>query len=215
MIHPVACALGVPTARPRNVCHARHLAWRRWISVALAVLGVSAAIAGTQHPASTIVSGAADGNAPAWSILTTPPADWTADCCTYARAIGVNAVMYQGAWSGKPNRVIVLNVWPRKLANLDAELRADRTHYLARDPAAKTSSFPLRHRSMKCAANVFQGTDHLDDVVVFCDPGHTSGVRLSWSLSFADGDATRRALLDDFMRTVVSARYARGKTASP
>ncbi|HTM29128.1 MAG TPA: hypothetical protein VL097_07245, partial [Rhodanobacter sp.] len=54
-----------------------------------------------------LARGARDGNAPAWAISVTTPAGWTRDCCTYARAIGVNAVLYQGEWSGKPQRVMV------------------------------------------------------------------------------------------------------------
>jgi hypothetical protein len=162
---------------------------------------------------SVSASGAADGTTPGWIIHADAPAGWTADCCTYARAIGVNFVLYQGEWSGEPNRVMVLNVWPRKLPTLDAELQADRKHYLARDPAAKVGSFPFRHRSMQCGANVFEGTDHIDDVVVFCDPGRASGIRLSWSMSFADNDPTRGPLLDAFMRVVVSARYEQARDA--
>jgi hypothetical protein len=156
-----------------------------------------------------LAHGAGDGTAPAWAIAVATPAGWTRDCCMYARAIGVDAVLYQGEWSGKPQRVMVLNVWPRKLPALAAEVQADRKHYLQRDPAAKVADVVVRHRTMACAATVYQGTDHVDDVVVFCDPGNASGIRLSWSLSFADGDTTRRALLDDFMRVVVASRYLR------
>jgi hypothetical protein len=53
------------------------------------------------------------------------------DCCTYASAIGVNYVLYQGDWTGKPDRVIVLNVWPSKLPSLDVELQDDQQALLA------------------------------------------------------------------------------------
>lgn len=173
-------------------------------AVGTAALPTTAASSSGQ-PASA--SGAADGHAPGWTIRTVAPAGWTADCCTYARAIGVNLVLYQGDWSGQPDRVMVLNVWPRVLPGLPAEAQADRKRYLARDPAARVGGFPLRHRTMRCAATVFQGTDRVDDVVVFCEPGKASGIRLSWSLSFADSDPTRAALLDAFMRVVVATRY--------
>ena len=172
-----------------------------------------ATVAAAAASQSVSASGAGDGAMPGWIVRTDAPAGWTADCCTYARAIGVNFVLYQGEWSGEPNRVMVLNVWPRKLPSLDDELKADRTHYLARDVAAKVGSFPIRHRGMPCAANVFEGTDHIDDVVVFCDPGSASGIRLSWSMSFADHDASRGPLLDAFMRVVVATRYERAATA--
>jgi hypothetical protein len=161
-------------------------------------------------PDRVLARGARDGQAPAWAVAVDTPPGWTRDCCTYARAIGVDAVLYQGEWSGKPQRVMVLNVWPRKLATLAAEVQADRTRYLQRDPAAKVTSFPVSHRAMPCTATVYQGTDRLDDVVVFCEPEPASGIRLSWSMSFDDGDPARRALLDDFMRVVEASRYVRG-----
>ena len=55
----------------------------------------------------------------------------------YAKAIGVNLVMYKGEWTGEPERVMVLNVWNAKLSSLEAELQDDRHHYLERDPAGK------------------------------------------------------------------------------
>lgn len=186
-----------------------------WLAAVLLLVAMQAAAATAVPTAGQRVSasGAADGKTPGWIVSFDAPAGWTADCCTYARAIGVNFVLYQGDWTGEPNRVMVLNVWPRKLPTLDAELQADRTHFLARDPAAKVGRFPIRHRSMQCAANVFEGTDHLDDVVVFCDPGEASGVRLSWSMSFADGDPTRGPLLDAFMRVVVNTSYRKAAAA--
>ena len=41
---------------------------------------------------------------------------------------------------------------------------------------------------MPCEASVYQGSDHVDDVLVFCDPGQASGVRLSWSMTFDAAD---------------------------
>ena len=155
-----------------------------------------------------LARGARDGNAPAWAIAVATPAGWTRDCCTYARAIGVDAVLYQGEWSGKPQRVMVLNVWPRKLPTLAAEVQADRKRYLQHDPAGKTSAFAVRQPAMPCEASVYQGSDRIDDVLVFCDPGKASGVRLSWSMTMNDNDPQRRALLDDFMQVVVATRYA-------
>ncbi|WP_449423148.1 hypothetical protein [Rhodanobacter lindaniclasticus] len=156
-----------------------------------------------------LARGARDGNAPAWAIAVASPPGWTRDCCTYAQAIGVNAVLYQGEWSGKPQRVMVLNVWPRALPSLAAEVQADRKRYLELDPAGKTTSFAVRHSDMACEASVYEGSDHVDDVLVFCDPGQASGVRYSWSMAFDDGDPTRRALLDAFMQVVMASRYQR------
>jgi hypothetical protein len=162
--------------------------------------------AGTPHD-DMLAHGARDGDAPAWAIAVKSPAGWTRDCCTYARAIGVDAVLYQGDWSGKPQRVMVLNVSPRKLPTLAAEVQADHKRYLQHDPAGRVSGFAVRHPRMPCQASVYQGSDHVDDVVVFCDPGQASGVRFSWSMAFADADRSRRALLDAFMQVVVASRY--------
>ena len=183
------------------------MSWRAlWLLVlAMAVGGVQAAT-----PADPLLAhGARDGDAPAWAIAVDTPAGWTRDCCTYARAIGVDAVLYRGEWSGKPQRVMVLNVWPRKLTSLAAEVQADRKRYLQRDPAGKATSFAVQHPDMPCEATVYEGSDHIDDVLVFCDPGKASGVRFSWSMAFDDADPTRRALLDTFMQVVVASRYQR------
>ncbi|WP_426690264.1 hypothetical protein [Rhodanobacter ginsengiterrae] len=169
------------------------------------VVGLAQA-AGTDD---VLARGARDGKAPAWAVAVATPAGWTRDCCTYARAIGVNAVLYQGEWSGKPQRVMVLNVWPRQLPALADEVQADRKRYLQHDPAGKTTSFAVRHPAMPCQASVYEGSDHVDDVLVFCDPGAASGVRLSWSMAFDDADPSRQALLDDFMRVVVASRWMR------
>ncbi len=178
------------------------------------LLGFCAAVANGTGKDDVLARGARDGNAPAWAIAVASPPGWTRDCCTYAQAIGVNAVLYQGQWSGKPQRVMVLNVWPRTLPSLAAEVQADRKRYLELDPAGKASSFSVRHPGMPCEASVYEGSDHVDDVLVFCDPGQASGIRYSWSMAFDAGDPTRRALLDDFMRVVMASHYQRAESPS-
>lgn len=182
------------------------MGWNKFGCVLLAgALALPASATGND----VLAHGVRDGNAPAWAVAVASPPGWTRDCCLYARAIGVDAVLYQGEWTGKPERVMVLNVWPRKLATLDAELAADRKRYLQRDPAGKATAITVHNAAMPCQGVVYAGSDHIDDVVVFCDPGAASGVRLSWSMSFASGDATKRALLDDFMRVARGSRYER------
>jgi hypothetical protein len=180
---------------------------RRLAGVLLLAFAASAVSA--DAPGEAIAQGKPDRDVPGWTIRAPTPAGWTADCCTYARAIGVDMVIYRGEWTGEPDRVMVLNVWPRKLPSLDAELDADRKHYLQRDPAAGVGRFPVRHRGMPCEALVFQGSDQVDDAVVFCDPGKASGVRLSWSMSFNNADPQRAAVLGDFMRVVAGTSYRR------
>lgn len=180
----------------------------RWLpALALGLAGMTAFAADT--PALAVAQGKPDAQIPGWIVDAPTPAGWTADCCTYARAIGVDLVLYQGDWTGEPDRVMVLNVWPRKLTSLDAELDADRKHYLDRDPAARVGRFAVRRRGMPCQAQVFEGSDRVDDAVVFCDPGKASGIRLSWSVSFKDADPRRGELLANFMRVVVGTRYRR------
>lgn len=182
-----------------------------WLVAAFALLlAVPAMAAAPSGERLVEVHGARDGAVPAWTITTMAPAGWTDDCCSYAAAIGVNFVLYAGEWTGKPQHVMVLNVWPRKLPSLQAEIQADRKHYLQYDPAGKIDDLAVRHQTMSCAGTVYRGSDKIDDVVVFCDPGAASGIRLSWSVSFDDGDAGQRALLDRFMRVVVASRYHRG-----
>ncbi|WP_196239482.1 hypothetical protein [Dyella monticola] len=151
--------------------------------------------------------GPAAGTAPAWSISTAAPAGWTGDCCTYARAIGVNYVLYQGAWTGKPERVMVLNVWPSKLPTLDAELQDDRKQYLAHDPHGKVGIFAIDNRRMPCRGVLYSGSDHIDDAIVFCDPGKAAGVRYSWSMAIDASDPMRQSLLDAFKRVAQRSTY--------
>jgi hypothetical protein len=177
----------------------------------LATLLIYAGAALAAPPADTVVEahGAADGNAPAWSITSVAPTGWTRDCCTYASAIGVNYVLYQGEWTGKPDRVIVLNVWPAKLDSLDVELQDDRKHYLQTDPTGKAEPFPVQNGHMPCRGVLYSGTDHIDDVVVFCDPGNAAGVRYSWSMTIAAADPMRQSLLNAFKQVVRQSSYAK------
>ena len=174
------------------------------IGLVLACLGLASVACAAAIDGDVLAQGRRDGDMPAWDITVASPPGWTRDCCTYAKAIGVDAVLYQGEWSGKPQRVMVLNVTPRNLPTLAAEVQADRKRLPAGRSGGKVSGFAVRHRGMPCQATVYQGTDGIDDVVVFCDPGAASGLRLSWSMGFDDRDPTRRALLDDFMRVVVA-----------
>jgi hypothetical protein len=169
-----------------------------------------------KRPGLMIYGGASDG-APGWAVLTDLPEGWTQDCCTYAKAIGVNAVLYQGEWTGKPERVMVLNVWTAKKPTLDADLDADRMEYLARDHAAQVGTLAVNNASISCKGYLYQGSDHFDDIVVFCDPGKASGIRLSWSMTVAASDPKRQELLSQFMRVATSSKYLRydDKTGKP
>lgn len=180
---------------------------RCWLALLLLVFSVS--VMGAPTADDMLAHGARDGDAPAWAIAVASPPGWTRDCCMYAKAIGVDAVLYQGEWTGKPERVMVLNTWSRKLATLADEVAADRKQYLQRDAKGKATDITVDNPHVPCAGVLYQGSDRIDDVVVFCDPDQASGIRFSWSMSFADGDATQRALLDAFMQVATGARYER------
>jgi hypothetical protein len=128
------------------------------------------------------------------------PQGWTSDCCMYAKAIGVNLALYQGEWTGKPERVILLNVWGRTLPTLQAELDSDRKQYMQRDPKATVDALPVMTKAnMTCKGVFYRGSDHEDDAVVFCEPPKSSNLRLSWSMTVADADPERADLLKTFI----------------
>ena len=184
---------------------------RRNVMLALLLLSVFTATAQVAKPVDhneVAAEGNADAGAPAWSITTHAPSGWTADCCKYAGDIGVNFVIYQGDWSGNPERVMVLNVWPRKLPSLAAEWQADQANYLKKDPKAQVSAFPLSPKAMACHGLHYQGSDGLDDVVVFCDPGKAAGNRFSWSMTVAAKDPKRAEVIALFRQVVDASRYA-------
>lgn len=151
--------------------------------------------------------GKADQDSPGWAVNTLLPDGWTGDCCLYAKAIGVNLVMYQGDWTGKPERVMVLNVWPSKLSSLEAELQQDRHEYFARDAAAKMVELTIDNKAMSCRGVHYEGTDHEDDLVVFCDPGLATGIRFSWSVTVAHDDPRMTELTALFQNVVEQSRY--------
>lgn len=154
-------------------------------------------------------TGKPDGPAPGWSIATSAPTGWTADCCKYAKAIGVDLVLYRGDWTGNPAQVMVLNVWPRKLPSLDAEVKADHAHYLKGDPRGSVSEFPVATKNLACRGVQYEGSDRIDDVVVFCEPSRASGIRLSWSMTLKADDVERPALTALFKHVIEASVYAR------
>lgn len=180
---------------------------RLWLVLLLSAMA-SLAYAKGIDAQSVLVHGKAGGEAPGWAVRADLPKGWTQDCCTYAATIGANLVLYQGAWTGKPERVMVLNVWPAKLPTLDAELQDDRQHYLQSDAHGKANAFPLTSpRALACQGVFYQGSDHIDDVVVFCDPGKRSGIRYSWSMTVGAADPNRQALIDTFKQVVRDSAY--------
>jgi hypothetical protein len=181
---------------------------RRLLGLCLLLLATFGAYAaGNDKNPGVMVYGQADRDIPGWAVLTELPVGWTQDCCMYAKAIGVNLVLYQGEWTGEPDRVMVLNVWPSKLSSLEAEVQDDRHHYLDRDPAGKAGTFALDNKAMTCRGLLYEGTDRKDDAVAFCDPGLATGIRLSWSMTLAHDDPQRAQLMALFTRVVEQSKY--------
>ena len=180
----------------------------RWRCLAAAGLLAVAGAAGAADSRVVQVAGKADGDIPGWTLTTVLPDGWTQDCCVYASAIGVTEVLYKGEWTGEPDRVMVLNVWPSKLSSLEAEVQDDRHRYLARDPGGKAGEFAVDNRGVACRGVLYEGADRKDDVVVFCDPGLASGIRFSWSMALAHEEAGKPALLALFRRVAEQSRYA-------
>ncbi|PXV59564.1 hypothetical protein SAMN04487785_101477 [Dyella jiangningensis] len=185
---------------------------KRWCWGLLLLLVMSAAQAASGEKAAS-VSGPADRDIPAWTVRTDVPDGWTQDCCMYAKAIGVNLVLYKGEWTGEPDRVMVLNVWPSKLSSLEAEMQEDRHHYLDRDAKGKVSDFVLDNKGMPCRGVLYEGADRKDDAVVFCDPGLATGIRLSWSMTLAHDDAQKQELLALFRHVSEQTRYLKQESA--
>lgn len=185
-----------------------------WVFVLL-LLSFALQAAGAANDKAVLVSGKADGDVPAWAIHTVLPEGWTQDCCVYASAIGVNEVLYKGEWTGEPDRVMVLNVWPSKLSSLEAEVQDDRHRYLDRDPGGKAGVFALDNKALACRGVVYEGTDHKDDVVVFCDPGLAAGIRFSWSMTLAHDDKDKDPLLALFRQVVEQSRYQMNRPTPP
>jgi hypothetical protein len=44
-------------------------------------------------------------------------------------------------------------------------------------------------------------------VVVFCDPGEPTGIRLSWSMTLAANTANREQAIDQFRQVVAQSSY--------
>ncbi len=182
---------------------------RRWKMLLAVAMLATVTCANAAAPTKTEAHGAPDRDIPGWTISSAVPTGWTGDCCLYAKAIGVDYVVYKGDWSGDPDRVMVLNVWPRKLATLDDEWQADRKQYLQRDPAAKNTTFVIDNPvGMQCHGLLYEGTDHVDDVVVFCDPGPNTGIRLSWSVTIKANDPLRTETLSLFKQVVQQSAYS-------
>lgn len=185
---------------------------RAWLAgVLLVIAGVVMADDSTIGP-TVIVYGKADGATAGWGIVTNEPAGWTQDCCHYAKAIGVNLVLYRGDWTGDPDRVMVLNVWPSKRPSLADEVKEDRAQYLHRDSKAAVSTFAIHNKAMSCVGTFYKGSDHMNDAVVFCEPGKPTGIRLSWSVTIAANDPNQKQTLSLFRQVVERSLYMKYKS---
>lgn len=164
--------------------------------------------AGVDKDPGVLVYGGGNGEIPGWAIFTDLPTGWMSDCCTRAKAIGVNLVLYKGEWTGKPEKVILLNVWTAKAPTLSVDFQRDRKQYLTSYPTAKEAAFPIANtHKLACLGSIYQRDDNKDDVVVFCEPDRASHIRLSWSMLIAGNDPERQEVLVEFKRVVEQSLY--------
>ncbi|KGI76917.1 hypothetical protein [Oleiagrimonas soli] len=181
------------------------------------LLGLCATAAQAASPTgkSAVAYGRAGDKWPGWSIVTDVPAGWTADCCDHARWVGVPMVIYRGEWTGKPEGVMVLNVWLSDGKTLGQDLDKDRSEYLRRDPKATVAVLSAPEpKGVTCVGVRYRGSDRVEDAVVFCDPGKRTGIHYSWSISIGAKDPQRAAKLTAFERVVTHSRYLRYDPAS-
>ncbi|MBD8881456.1 hypothetical protein IHE49_13295 [Rhodanobacter sp. 7MK24] len=164
--------------------------------------------AGVDKNPGVLVYGGGDGEIPGWAIFTDLPMGWTPDCCAHAKAIGVNLALYKGEWTGRPERVMLLNIWTARAPTLSADFQKDRQRYRTSYPAAKDVAFPVANtHKLACLGSLYQRDDHKDDVVVFCEPDKASRIRLSWSMLIAADDPERQQVLAAFKQVVEQSMY--------
>lgn len=181
--------------------------------IAVVLLGLACASAAMADPPAghtVIAYGRAGKHLPGWSLASSLPKGWTSDCCDHARWVGVPLVLYRGDWTGKPEGVIVLNVWLADGKALRADVAEDRRKYLKRDAAATTAPLAFdTPRGMACRGLAYHGSDRVDDAVVFCDPGKHTGIHYSWSIGVSRANPERARLLADFRQVVADTVYTR------
>ncbi|GAB3024560.1 MULTISPECIES: hypothetical protein [Oleiagrimonas] len=190
----------------------------RAIRLGFALLLGLCAVSAQAAPASgksAVAYGRAGDKWPGWSIVTDVPSGWTADCCDHARWVGVPMVIYRGDWTGKPEGVMVLNVWLSHGQTLEQDLDKDRDEYRRRDPKATIAALSMpTPRGVTCSGVRYHGSDGVEDAVMFCDPGQRTGIHYSWSISIGEKNPQRAATLNAFAQVVAHSRYLRYDPAS-
>ena len=167
---------------------------------ALACVASSAAAQSTGS--GTIVYGGdpSDG----WAFTVSAPPGWKLDCCERTQDLDANLLVFPENWNGKdPDRVMVLTVWPKERADVDADWQADAIDYFAHFPGLTSITYDTQVQDAACVSASYSSADHISDHVVFCDPGSDWHYRFAWSMSLRASSATA-ATEAAFRETVAS-----------
>jgi len=170
------------------------------LCLALACVASSAAAQSTGS--GTIVYGgdASDG----WAFTVSAPPGWILDCCEHTTELNANLLAFPENWDGQePDRVMVLTVWSKETADVDADWQADAIDYFAHFPGLTSITYFPQVKDATCVSANYASADHISDYVVFCDPGNDWTYRFAWSMSVRAGSAAA-ASEDAFRATVAS-----------
>jgi hypothetical protein len=150
-----------------------------------------------------VYGGSKDGDG--WAFVVSAPSGWQFDCCNLARQRHANLLVFPDEWDGaNPDRVMVLTVWSKDVADIDADWEADAKAYATKFPGVKSENFSVSAKNATCRSAVYSGTDHVRDYVVFCDSGGNLNYRFGWSMSLHVDETDVARTEAAFRQTVVS-----------
>jgi len=167
---------------------------------ALACVASSAAAQSTGS--ATIVYGGEPDDGWAFTVSALP--GWKLDCCERTQDLDANLLVLPENWNGKDSdRVMVLTVWPKERADVDADWQADANDYFEHFPGLTSITYHTQVKDAGCVSANYASADHISDYVVFCDPGSDWHYRFAWSMSLRAGPAAA-AVEAAFRETVAS-----------
>ena len=166
-----------------------------------ALLLVATSAAAQSTGSGTLVYGgdANDG----WAFRVSAPPGWNFACCDRAHELDADLLVFPQGWDGRnTDRVMVLTVWPKERADVDADWQADAADYFAHFPGLASITYQTQVKDAACLASTAVGADGIADHVVFCDPGSDWHYRFAWSVSLRAGPAD--AASEDAFRATVA-----------
>jgi len=125
-----------------------------------------------------------------WAFMVAAPPGWNFACCDRARDLDANLLVFPDGWDGRnSDHVMVLTVWPKERADVDADWQADANDYFEHFPGLTSVTYQPQVKDAACLASTAVGADGVADHVVFCDPGSDWHYRFAWSVSLRAGPA--------------------------